>query len=152
MTPINAAHDICDYCWKAVRYAELIEWSECLIKLMTALIEGINGKPVNMIRHIPFEVYADERITLNGPAFYDASGEGGSQERASPEGGLGRLGGGYERERLPPLLFYSSQMAVFSCMRLKDVSNSQHCVLGKLILQDQIVSVLAESESARKRV
>lgn len=55
---------------------------------MTALIEGINGKPVNMIRHIPFEVYADERITLNGPAFYDAGGEGGSQERASPEGGV----------------------------------------------------------------
>lgn len=54
--------------------------SGCLIKLMTALIEGINGKPVNMIGRIPFEVYADERITLNGPAFYDA---GGRKPRAS---------------------------------------------------------------------
>lgn len=54
----------CYYCLEAVRYARLIEWSECLIKLMSALIEGINGMPVNMIRHIPFEFYVDEHIIL----------------------------------------------------------------------------------------
>lgn len=54
----------CYYGLEAVRYARLIEWSECLINLMSALIEGINGMPVNMIRHIPFEFYVDEHIIL----------------------------------------------------------------------------------------
>lgn len=55
------------------------------------------------------------------------------------------------RRRLPPLRFYSSQMA-FLARELKDVSNSQRCLLGKLILQGRIVSVLVESETERERI
>lgn len=75
------SYDRCYYCSEAVRYAELIEWSGCLIKLMSALIEGINGMPVNMIRHIPFEFYVDEHITLMVRRF------------TALEGGAGREGG-----------------------------------------------------------
>lgn len=57
------------------------EWSGCLIKLMSALIEGINGMPVNMIHHIPFEFYVDEHITLMVRHF------------TALEGGDGREGG-----------------------------------------------------------
>lgn len=51
---IRESYDGYYYCSEAVRYAEMIEWSGCLIKLMSALIEAVNGMVVNMIRHIAF--------------------------------------------------------------------------------------------------
>lgn len=80
------SYDRCRYCSEAVRYAELIEWSGCLIKLMSALIEGINGMPVNMIRHIPFGFYVDEHITLMACRFTALEGVLGESETGG-EGG-----------------------------------------------------------------
>ncbi len=59
---------------------------------MTALIEGINGMPVNMIRHIPFEFYVDEHITLMACRFTALEGVLGESGT-----GWGRLGGGSHR-------------------------------------------------------
>ena len=62
---------------------------------------------------------------------------------------MGREGERGERERergLSPLLSLNShtqsQMAVFSCMRLEDVSDSRCRFLGKLIFQAKTISVL----------
>lgn len=63
----------------------------CLIKLMSALIEGINAMPVNMIRHIPFAFYVDEHITLMACRFTALEGVLGKSERGGGgEGGSPR--------------------------------------------------------------
>ncbi len=65
---------------------------------MSALIEGINGMPVNMIRHIPFEFYVDEHITLMACRF------------TALEVVLGESGMGVRevRRRVPTLCYYST--------------------------------------------
>lgn len=72
---------------------------------------------MSIILYIPLEFYVDEHITLMG-AFTE-------RERAEYEGQM----------KAGPPHPYSLQMAVLSCMRLKDAANSQYCILGKLILQ-----------------
>jgi len=69
---------------------------------------GLNCLYINITFYIPFEFYVDEHITLMTCIYRGRQGESDSE-------------------------ILSSQMAAFSCMRLKDVSHSQPCFGGKLI-------------------
>lgn len=80
---------------------------------------GLNGFHITMMFSIPLQFYADEHITLMVDVYR------GRKETIDAE---------RERERIT----HPSQMAVFSCMRLEDVSDSRCRFLGKLIFQAKV--------------
>jgi len=95
-------------------------------------LRGLNGFHITMMFSIPLQFYADEHYfngwRLPGVGRKDRCGDR-KKERERKR----------EREgSLPSPLFkftHPSQMAVFSCMRLEDVSDSRCRFLGKLIFQ-----------------
>ena len=93
-------------------------------------MRGLNGFHITMMFSIPLQFYADEHITLMVGVYR------GREERIDVERQREA-----ERRSLPSPLFKftrPSQMAVFSCMRLEDVSDSRCRFLGKLIFQAKL--------------
>ncbi len=94
-------------------------------------MRGLNGFHITMMFSIPLQFYADEHITLMVCVYRGREEKDRCRETESER----------EKRSLPSPLFkftHPGQMAVFSCMRLEDVSDSRCRFLGKLIFQAKL--------------
>lgn len=89
---------------------------------------------ITMMFSIPPQFYADEHITLMVGVYRGREGK----DRCRRLIQRGREGEGRGLSPLLSLNSRPSQMAVFSCMRLEDVSDSRCRFLGKLIFQAKL--------------
>lgn len=89
-------------------------------------MRGLNGFHITMMFLIPLQFYADEHINGRRLAGEERKDRCRKRER--------------ERSLSSPRFKFTqpSQMAVFSCMRLEDVSDSRCRFLGKLIFQAKL--------------